>query len=367
MCHPLILYNSTLTVHSTGATGYIGGDALYAVVNTYPDLNITALVRNSDKGAKVAAQYAKIRLVYGDLDSTDLITKEVADADIVLHCADCDHMASATAIVAGLARSEKQTYFIHTSGTGVLAFEDFEQGTYGIRREKVYDDWDGIGEVTSLPDSALHRNVDKVVLAASQASTNIHTAIVCPPCIWGPGRGPDKQRSVQVYDLTRAALKRHKGFVINEGVNVWTEVHVQDLSNVYLALVTAALSPDGGKATWNDKGYYFTENGQFSWGELSQKLTKLMFDKKLINSNEVDHLDKDDTDKLKPWGSYLWGTNSLCKATRAEKLFGWKPAQKKLFDSLSEIVDDEARKLGITKGHAAHAAGEANPYIPAQK
>jgi uncharacterized protein YbjT (DUF2867 family) len=38
-----------LTACSTGATGYIGGDALYAVANTYPDLEITALVRNSDK------------------------------------------------------------------------------------------------------------------------------------------------------------------------------------------------------------------------------------------------------------------------------------------------------------------------------
>jgi nucleoside-diphosphate-sugar epimerase len=356
-----------LTIRSTGATGYIGGDALYAIANTYPDLEITALVRNSDKGAKVAAQYPKTRMVYGDLDSTDLITKEAADADIVLHCADCDHLASAKAIVAGLAKSQKQTYLIHTSGTGILAFEDFEQGTYGVNREKVYDDWDGIADVTSIPDSALHRNVDKVILAANEASSTIRTAIVCPPCIYGPGRGPDNQRSVQVYEMARVFLERHKGFLINEGANRWTEVHVQDLSNVFLALVTAALSPDGGKATWNDKGYYFTESGEFMWGEIGQKLAQLMFDKKFINSAEVDHVDKDGVDKLKPMGSYLWGTNSLCKSTRANKLFGWVPKEKSLADLLPEVVDEEARKLGITKGHAAHAAGEANPYIPAQQ
>jgi len=62
----------------TGATGYIGGDALYAVANAYPDLEITALVRNSDKGAKVAAQYPKTRLVYGTLDSTELLTTEAS-------------------------------------------------------------------------------------------------------------------------------------------------------------------------------------------------------------------------------------------------------------------------------------------------
>ncbi|OAL02831.1 NAD(P)-binding protein [Phaeosphaeriaceae sp. SRC1lsM3a] len=351
----------------TGATGYIGGDALYTVANAYPDLQITAMVRNSDKGAKIAAEYAGVRLVYGDLDSSDLITREATDADIVLHCADCDHAASAKAIVAGLAQSQKPTYYIHTSGTGILAFEDSEQGTYGIVRERSFDDWDGIGDVTSIPDSAVHRDVDKIVLAASNISDNIRTAIVCPPCIWGPGRGPDNQRSVQVYDMARYGLERHKGFVVNEGANIWTEIHVQDLSNVFLALVTAALSPGGGKATWNDKGYYFTENGEFVWGELGQKLAQLMFDKKLINSPEIDHVDKTEADKLRPAGSYLWGTNSRCKSIRANKLFDWAPKQKGLFDSLSDIVDEEARKQGLTKGHAAKAAGEANPYIPAQR
>jgi nucleoside-diphosphate-sugar epimerase len=354
-------------LNSTGATGYIGGDALYAVANTYPDLEITALVRNSDKGAKIAAQYAKVRLVYGDLDSTDLLTKEAANADIVLHTADCDHVNSAKALTAGLAQNQKPTYFIHTSGTGVLAFEDFGADTYGITREKVFDDWDGIADVTSIPDTALHRNVDKVVLAASETSNTIHTAIVCPPCIYGPGRGPDNKRSVQVPEMARLALERHKGFVVNEGVNRWTEVHVQDLSNAYLALVTAALTPDGGKATWNDKGYYFTENGEFVWGDVGKKLAQLMFEKKLINSPEVDHLSKDDSDKLKPWGSYLWGTNSRCRSFRANKLLGWTPKQKNLMDTLSELVDEEARRLGLTKGHAAHAAGETNPYIPVQQ
>ena len=67
----------------TGATGYIGGDALYAIANTHPEYELTALVRNSDKGAQVVKDYAKIKLVYGDLDSVDLITEESTKADVV--------------------------------------------------------------------------------------------------------------------------------------------------------------------------------------------------------------------------------------------------------------------------------------------
>jgi uncharacterized protein YbjT (DUF2867 family) len=67
----------------TGATGYVGGDALYAIVKAHPEYEITALVRNSDKGAQVAVDYPKVKLVYGDLDSTDLLEEESKKADVV--------------------------------------------------------------------------------------------------------------------------------------------------------------------------------------------------------------------------------------------------------------------------------------------
>lgn len=69
--------------YRTGTTGYIGGDALYRINEAHPDWEITCLVRNSEKGSKVAAQYPKVKLVYGDLDSADVIEEEAKKADIV--------------------------------------------------------------------------------------------------------------------------------------------------------------------------------------------------------------------------------------------------------------------------------------------
>jgi N-acetyl-gamma-glutamylphosphate reductase len=68
----------------TGATGYIGGDALHILTTNHPEWEITCLVRNSDKGAKVVKDYASVKLVYGDLDSVDLIEAESKKADLVL-------------------------------------------------------------------------------------------------------------------------------------------------------------------------------------------------------------------------------------------------------------------------------------------
>ena len=52
-------------------------------MQSHPEWEITAMVRNSGKGAKVASQYPGVRLVYGDLDSTDIIVEEAKNADIV--------------------------------------------------------------------------------------------------------------------------------------------------------------------------------------------------------------------------------------------------------------------------------------------
>jgi N-acetyl-gamma-glutamylphosphate reductase len=78
---------SLLILSSTGTTGYIGGDALYTIANAHPDWEITCLVRNSSKGAKVASQYPKVNLVYGDLDSTELIETECKKADLIYRTA----------------------------------------------------------------------------------------------------------------------------------------------------------------------------------------------------------------------------------------------------------------------------------------
>jgi len=65
-------------------SGYIGGDVLYEVAKVHPEYEIVCLVRNSDKGAQVASQYSKARLVYGDLDDLSILEEEAKKADIVL-------------------------------------------------------------------------------------------------------------------------------------------------------------------------------------------------------------------------------------------------------------------------------------------
>ena len=239
-----------------------------------------------------------------------------------------------------------------------MASADSERKTYGILTEHEYDDWEGISEMINLPDSWEHRSVDKAVVSAGETNPGkLFTAIVCPPCIYGPGRGPDNQRSVQAYNLSRGILTRGRGFKINEGENIWHEIHIQDLSSLYLALVTESLQPGGGKATWNSQGYYFAENGPIVWGEISKKIAKIAADKKFIPNAEVDSLPPGDANELVRGAAFLLGTNARCKAIRGNKLLGWTPKEKCLTDLLPDIVEEEAKALGMIKGHAERVSG----------
>ena len=238
-------------------------------------------------------------------------------------------------------------WLIHTSGTGILTVEDQRAGTCGIERPKQYNDWEGVSELINLPSDAFHRNVDEIILGIGlQNSASVKVAVVCPPTIYGPGRGPGNTKSIQAYLLSAAVLKRKQGFLVGKGENVWHQVHVQDLSDVYLALGEAA-SEGGGKATWNDEGYYLAENGSFVWGDIQRAVAQSVFEKQLISSPDVESLDAAQTTEVLFGGKYAWGSNSRGISLRARKLFGWNPQKPKLIELIPEIVEGEAKALGL--------------------
>lgn len=170
--------------------------------------------------------------MYGDIDDTVLLEEEAAKADIVIHaCSGSDdHVPVAEAIVRGLKRRVDGSggggtvCYLHTGGAFSLGTNTLFTGRYGENFDKVYDDWDGLRELTSHPDHAPHRRADKVVLAAaSQSEDKIKSAILAPAIIYGAGRGPDKKKSFPMF----SGFLQHKTvFGVGKGENIWHYVHV---------------------------------------------------------------------------------------------------------------------------------------------
>lgn len=344
-------------VFVTGITGYIGGDAFHLLQQNHPDLEFSALIRTEDKARKVQEKYPKVRVVLGGLDDADKIAKEAAWADIVIHTADSsDHVGAANAIAKGMIeghRPERPGYWLHTGGNGILSYFDSEvRKVSGEPDDKVFNDWDGVDELVNLPAAAFHRNVDKIVLnVGSKYSDRVKTVIVCPPTIYGRGRGPISGRGRQVYEMASFVLKQKYSPQIGRGLSRWNNVHVYDLSRLYDSLVRAALDPMRNKddEIWGAKGYFLSENGEHVWGELARLIGQQAFKLGYLSQEPQQKQWSLDEAMKSPAGfeAASWGWNSRATALRARNALGWKPQEQSLEAEVPEIIRSEAARLGL--------------------
>ncbi|KAF2018815.1 NAD(P)-binding protein [Aaosphaeria arxii CBS 175.79] len=337
----------------TGATGYIGGDALYALYNKHPEYTYSALVRSEEKGKAVQAAFPNVRIVVGTLDDAEILEREAADADVVIHTADAsDHEGAARAIAKGLSSghtASRPGYWLHTGGTGILCWYDERSddrlGTWND--SPPYNDWSGVSDLTSLPDDAFHRNVDKIVLeAGTREAEKVRTAILCPPTIYGKGRGPSNARSRQAYELAKYILETGVVPIIGPGKSRWDHVHVADLSEVFVKLTEEAVKGSKDEELWGEKGYFLVESGDHVWSELARKMGRKAVELGYLKEVKEQSLGKEEAFKQAGFQAVSWGLNSRGRAERAKKTLGWKPAGSSLDEEIETIVKEEKERLG---------------------
>lgn len=195
------------------------------------------------------------------------------------------------------------------------------------------------------------------MLAAS--STAVKTAIVCPPTIYGNGRGPGNQRSRQVYLLAEIGLKQGQITQIGKGLAEWDNVHIHDLSDLFVLLVEAALANNKAldSELWGHKGYFLAENGHHVWGEVSKQIAEIAYKQGYIQTKEVKPITVDEAKAANTFELLSGGLNSKGSAKRARKFLGWSPKGTSLKDEIPYIVDQEATLLGLKKGYAETVSG----------
>nr|POE93510.1 hypothetical protein CFP56_19522 [Quercus suber] len=251
---PSTLPSAHPALFSTGTTGYIGGTVLHTLATTHPEYSLTVLLRTIPPNFR--ALYPSVHVVQGDYSSTTTLTQLAQASDIVVHSGDSDHEPSIRALIAGLVSRSTQSsttpaFLIHLSGTGIIS--DQSDPTYhGLRNPHTWSDIHDLPAITSLPDTELHRPVDKIVLAAAaQHSVVLRTAIVCPPDIYGAGRGPGRTRSVFFPAYVHDSRALAAAFQAGDGGNVRAWVHIDDLMALYVHLIEAAAARGGAGADWN--------------------------------------------------------------------------------------------------------------------
>lgn len=334
-------------VFITGITGYIGGTFidLWLKKDTAKDFSYRALVRSASVAEK-SIRPLGVEPVVGSLDDTDLLTREAADADVVLHFADADHLTAAKAILKGLSEPRKQgaartrPILIHTSGTGVLT-----DSAYGYHAtEDIYYDND-VKQLSTLAVTQLHRTIDLEILSPSLVG-HVDTYIVAPPMIFGYGTGPVNQNSIQIPLQVRGSLRYGQALQVGKGLNIWNKVHVVDLAKFYILLLQRSLQEpqtSGAKGTLpkNQDAYWFAEDGEFAWGEVAQSIARAFVAQGINKSGEVKGTSPEEEEAVWPPnshpGGYI-GANSRSRAVKAREILGWTPEPRDLDEYVAQEV-----------------------------
>ncbi|KAL0567822.1 hypothetical protein V5O48_014172 [Marasmius crinis-equi] len=322
----------------TGSTGYIGGSVLNAIYTKHPSYDITVLLRNPP--ATFPFTYPNVKDIQGTYDDAEVLSAGAAEVDVVVHCGDSDHEPGIKALLFGLlsaATKEKPKYLIRLSGTAIVS--DFGSLDYlGKKNPKVWSDIHDIDAITSLPDNAPHRNVDKMILqAGSENSDRLKVAIICPPDVFGRGSGPGRTTSIFPGLFVDETKKLGRSFVVGEGENTRSRVHINDLMKVYDGVVSAA-AENPQKADWGT--YYFASTEEVSQKDFTLEATKILKRRGIVESEEIESIGLDKVDTMVQYpllpllGRYLFASNSRTVPDRAKKLFGYAGEERGLLRGL---------------------------------
>jgi nucleoside-diphosphate-sugar epimerase len=336
----------------TGGTGFIGGSVLHTIATSHPEYDITVMLRKIPEAFQ--STYPNIKIVQGDYDSVDIITKNAAVADIVVHNGDSDHEKSLNAIISGLLSRPTPGYLLHLSGTGIVS--DWANEEYlGRLNPKVWSDISSLAEIQDLPYNALHRNTELILHETVRLNHDkINIAIMCPPDIYGKGKGLAKTHSALVPMYVKEI--KHLGgevFYYGEGTNTRSWVHIDDLMRIYLKVIEAAASGSGAEY-FNENGYHFAATQEHSQLDVANVVGRILHKQGDVADARPFPISLEQLDCLlkvpgyEKLARYLFASNSRTKAERAERLHGYKAEAPGLLESLESDVLD-ALKSGVQR------------------
>lgn len=203
-----------------GGSGYVGSHVARTLQSA--GHSVCALARNSASAERLAA--ARIEAVPGDLQEGLDFHGLFRDVDVVVYAAQL-LLEPEHRVVVGMLRALEGTgkTFVFTSGTGVLA-----QRTDGHWSEDTFAEDDPF-----TPYKHLARRVDTEGLVRAACAEKVRGIVIRPPSIWGNGGSHMLQ---YFYD---AIARTGSVAYLGQGLNLYSNVHVEDLARVYLRVIEA--------------------------------------------------------------------------------------------------------------------------------
>ncbi|KGQ09656.1 hypothetical protein BBAD15_g4996 [Beauveria bassiana D1-5] len=325
----------------TGATGFIGGEVLHGLEHSRLASKTVALVRSEARAAQITAKYPAVIPLIADLDASDAIETAASQADVVLPQTWRVRITLAAQRPLSEASGSRES-IVQISGASVLSGPEVAKHSYGNAGAKVYNDMKDVAELREIIASSPKRVVDRLVTNLAADQPRARTAIIYGPMIYGLGKGPVNQRSIQMPSLARATLQNGYAPHIGKGLNAWSNVHVSDIAQLVLKLIAAAQDSNSQHPLWNKDGIYFADAGRIPFGQVARKIADFAAAKGLIKSSAVKEIDAEAAESITAHAAVLLGTNAQTRGDRARTWLGWEPLGPSLDAEIERLVTEEA-------------------------
>ncbi|MCE4066659.1 NAD-dependent epimerase/dehydratase family protein [Chryseobacterium gleum] len=288
----------------TGITGYIGGSIAKKLLEK--SYEVTGLVRSESHVQELES--LGIKTVVGNIHNEDLIKTAVAGVDAVIHNADsADDAYAVDNFIKALEGSHKT--FIFTSGSAIFGGKE-----NGRRSDFVYrEDY----PLTPRLEMASRVLINNYVLQSVQK--DIRSIVIVPTMVYGEGLGIKKD-SIQIPALINFSQKKGHSVYFGEGENIWSNLHIEDLADLYVLALEKA----------KEGSIYYAENGASSLKNIAEIISK-KYHLQPARSLSI----QDAVDNFGPAGGYFgFASNSICSADKARTELGWKP----VYNSIENFI-----------------------------
>jgi len=296
-----------MKIFITGATGYIGGSVAARLMQH--GHQIVGLAR-TDTAAEALRQRG-IEPYAGGLNDHGRLRGIAGRVDAVINAASSDNAFVVRSILPVLAGTGK--VFIQTSGSSVVSTYDEGEARDAVFHEDT--------PFTPMPEKATRVAIDNAVLAS--ALDGVRAIVIRPSLIYGRGRGANPA-SVQIPRLIEQAQRAGIGRHVGRGLNIWSNVHIDDVVELYALLLEKA--PAG--------SLFYAENGEASMKSAAEAISRMLG----FGGKTQDWPIEEAVEALGPGAHLTWGSNSRVRAEKARRMLGWAPKGPSLLDEIERGV-----------------------------
>jgi nucleoside-diphosphate-sugar epimerase len=285
-----------------GANGFLGSHIARALIAAGHEL--TALARNEKSAQGIREMGA--RPIEGQIDDADLMARLAQEHDGLVFAARVDFAKEAEILAPMIgAMRDSNKPLITTSGTSCLSIDT----PLGEWNQESFAEDDPF-------DSKLWTRVrmESEQLVRGAARSGVRGMVVRPPMIWGNGGG--NGQIPWIFDaIPRAGAACYLGY----GLNLYTNVHVEDLAQVYV------LALEKGQPG----ALYHAVAGEVCWRTIAEAVATVMdCEPRSITYDEMCDL----------WGKqdapYRFAVSSRSRAIATCRDLDWTPRHIDLIDDV---------------------------------